>query len=140
MESLSNGETQKISFQASPDFLDIQEKDLVFNAPVDIQGEVYLASQSLLLHLNAKTTAFMPCSVCNNPAPFPLVLENFYFTEEIENLPSPFDFSEILREALLMELPFFVECNQGNCPERATAKKYLKEQQQEMYFPFSDLK
>jgi uncharacterized metal-binding protein YceD (DUF177 family) len=139
LESLAKGDTVSLSFQAPPDFLGIHENELVFKEPIDVEGSAYLASQTLILQLSAKTTAFMPCAICNTMTSFPLSVQNYMFTEEAKNLCSPFDFSEILREALLMELPFFVECK-GNCPERATVKSFIKKEQQETYFPFSDLK
>jgi hypothetical protein len=53
-----------------------------------------------------------------------------------------YDLKEDLREALLIELPRTVECNQGNCSERGTLAPFLRSEKQSLHpthFPFAGL-
>ena len=84
-----------------------------------------------------------PCAVCNKMIPTEVSVNNFYHTEMIQEIPSAvFDFREILREALLIELPLVVECNKGNCPERETLAPFIRSKERSenpTYFPFTDI-
>lgn len=143
IDRLKSGQTQKITESLSPDFLKINEEDLKFTAPVQVQGDAYLSDDELIIHLKASTQAMMPCVICNQLITIALVLDDFYHAQPINEIPGAiFDFQEPLREALLLELPRYVECNQGKCPDRPAMAPYLcsnKQQKQEIHFPFSDL-
>ena len=120
------------------------EKDLSFPAKIELSGESYLAGDHLIIKLEAKTEAKIPCAICNAQRDVPVVLHNFYHAEPIEEISSGiFDFSSLLREDLLLELPGFTECD-GKCPERQNISKYLKNEEtsassHNIQFPFSDL-
>jgi hypothetical protein len=72
-----------------------------------------------------------------------LNVDNFYHTEPTEEIRSAvFDYSDALREALLIELPRTVECNGGKCPERAIITPFMRAEartDQTTHFPFADL-
>lgn len=145
IRSLEEGQTEKLSFDAEPDFFDIQEKDLQFTDPVHVKGKAYLTDDHLVLQLSANTVATLKCSICNGPCKVPLAIENVYFTEPLQEIQNgAFNFQETLREALLLEIPNHAECADGACPERTSMKSFMKEESQEkkddVYFPFSDLK
>lgn len=143
IDRLKGGLTQKIGEAVNPSFLGPDEPELRFKEKVDIKGEAYLTDDHLIIHLKAKTRVFMPCAVCNEMIDKELKIDNFYLTQPIEEIRGAcFDFSEPLREALLIELPKVVECNNGNCPERSTIAPYLRpenRQEKTTYFPFEDL-
>ena len=140
--NLENGVILKINTALSSTFLDVNEMDLRFGNDVKITGEAYLTDDDLVLHLSASTIAQMPCSVCNQMVSFPLAIKRYYHAEPLNAIKgTSFDFREILRESLLIELPKIIECNQ-NCPERANLTPFLrkKEVAPDQYFPFNDLK
>jgi len=143
IDRLKEGQTQKIDALLSSDFLDINETDLSFPFPVKVRGEAYLADVHLLLRLNASTRVVMPCSICNQMIEKDLKIVDFYHTEPLEDVRDAiFDFSAILREALLLELPQYVECNSGNCPQREIIAPYLRKKtraEPDIHFPFADL-
>lgn len=143
IDRLKGGQTQKIEEALGPEFLGPEEPELRFPDKVRVKGEAYLTDAHLIIHLKAATKASMPCAVCNEMIDCNLSIDNFYHTVPIEEIPSAiFDFSEALREALLIELPRTVECNQGNCPNRATIKPYLRSEvrtDKTTYFPFADM-
>ena len=70
-----------------------------------------------------------------------LKLDSFYHTEALKEIKGAvFDYSKALREALLLELPKFVECNQGKCSERETLAPYLRSRKtKDTHFPFAGL-
>jgi uncharacterized metal-binding protein YceD (DUF177 family) len=139
IDRLKGGQTQKIEEMANPAFLGLDEPELRFKTKVFVKGEVYLTDTHLIIHLKASTKASMPCAVCNEMIDVDLKVDNFYHTEPIEEIPSAvFDFSEALREAILIELPRTVECNNGNCPERASITPYMRSQDRSS-FPFADM-
>lgn len=143
IDRLKGGITQKISGSFDPSFFEVDEAELQFPFPVEVEGEAYLSEDHLILHLNASVRAKMPCSVCNEMIETELEVENYYHTEALSEIKEAiFNFKEPLREALLIELPHYVECKNGNCPERATLTPFLRakpEPKDETYFPFSDL-
>jgi len=139
----SGAKVQKISRSFDPAFLEIDEKELKFFAPVQVDGEAYLADQHLVIRLKARTTATLPCVICNEMTDLELKVENFYQAvgiDEIEN--AVYDFAAPLREALLIELPNYFECRKGNCPERESLAPYLRlspKTDGKKNFPFADL-
>jgi uncharacterized metal-binding protein YceD (DUF177 family) len=138
-DRLREGQSEKIDLAIAPDLLLSAEKELTFSGNVLIKGEAYLAEQHLIFHLKIKALASMPCLVCNETVAVPLEIEEFYHAEPLQDIRSAiFDCSPFLREAIFLQLPSFVECHQGRCPERETLNKYLKPPSQAS-LPFKDL-
>lgn len=142
-EQLRDGNTEKIDITCDPAFLEVKDEALSFKQPVKIQGEAYLADDTLILHLNISTSAAIPCSICNAPVESPIELKGFYHTEPIEEIKHGyFNFQEVVREAILLEVPPFAECHAGNCPDRKGISKYLKKPinaKNEGHQPFADI-
>jgi len=148
IDRLKDGQIEKFKLEVPCDFLGIQEDDLSFIAPVTLKGESYLASDHLILKLHVETKILMPCSICNEPTKLPIVIADFTQAEPIENIRSSvYDYTEALREEILLQVPQFTECNEGNCPQRDSMKKFLKAEKapeakqnpSPVHFPFSDL-
>ncbi len=147
VDQLRDGHADKINDEVSPQFLEVQEKELVFTDPVKLEGETYLANDDLILHLNIVAFASIPCSICNERVKVEIGLNNFYHAEPLDNITTKvFDFSSIVREAILLEVPAFAECHEGKCPHRKAIEKYIKSEpaqgqprEDEVYRPFADL-
>lgn len=143
LEQLRDGKTAKINEKFEPEFLDVHEKDLEFKKPVEVNGEVYIAGEGLVLHFVIIAYAYLPCSVCNEPVEVEIAVKNFYHVEPLADIKGGiFNFKEVLREAVLLEVPAFAECNSGNCKKRKELKKFLKDQNktnEEGYHPFANL-
>jgi uncharacterized metal-binding protein YceD (DUF177 family) len=123
---LKDGNTEKLFETLSPDFLGVKEPELSFNVPVTIKGEASLADDALVLRLHIETEATMACSICNQDVQVKIVISNLCHTEEVSTIKGAvFDYQEVVREAILLEVPFIAECNSGDCPERATVAKYF---------------
>jgi uncharacterized metal-binding protein YceD (DUF177 family) len=147
IDRLKDGQAQKIEETLAPDFLDVKEEELFFETPVQVRGEVYLADDHLVIHLDMETSATMPCSICNSAISIPIVVKNSYHTEPLKEIKSAtYDVAERVRETILLQTPLFTECNGGKCPEREHLKKFLKPDEKPsdpgdiVHFPFADLK
>ncbi|WP_068470005.1 YceD family protein [Candidatus Protochlamydia phocaeensis] len=146
VDQLRDGQEKKIKESLSPDFLDVHETDLGFKKNVELEGVSYLADQELILHWNIQAEALIPCSICNEMVPVDIKIRDFYHSEPLADIKGAvFNFKDLLRETILLEIPAFAECNQGNCPKRQEVAKYLKEptqdqsEDEEGYQPFADL-
>lgn len=143
VDRLKGGKTQKINESLDPSFLDVQEEELRLDAPVIVIGEAYLSDNELILRLTASTQVSMPCAICNQMIPVKLAVNDFYHAHPLDEIPSAiYDFRIPLREALLIELPKYVECNQGKCPERKVIAPYMRSGEKikkDTHFPFSNL-
>lgn len=145
VDRLKDGHVEKINEKLLPNFIGIEDENLLFIDPVDINGEAYLADDRLVVHLNLLTYARSPCIVCNREVAIKLAVANYYHTEEIKNIKGAvFDLSDLLREMILLEVPQFVECRDGKCPERKQLEPFLKKsdsikEDQREYHPFDQL-
>ncbi|MEI6242655.1 MAG: hypothetical protein WCP39_04530 [Chlamydiota bacterium] len=144
IDQLKDDHKEKVDKTFSSVFLELEEAELHFLSGIHVDGEFYLTSTHLIIHLNIQAEATLPCSICNKPASYSIEVEGFYHTEPLENIPSSvFDYKEIVREAVLLEVPLFLECKNGHCPERENMEKYIKKEKQktlEEHFPFADFK
>lgn len=142
IDRLKKGEVEAIAFSQEPSFLGIEEKELKFHDPIQVSGEAYLVHNELVVKLSLKTKGELPCAICNRPTPFDIEVNNFYLTEPLEEIPSHiFDYSAEAREAILLEVPFVVECNEGVCPDRKDIAPYLASPSSDEggWKPFKDL-
>ncbi len=126
VDRLKEGQVQKIEGSFDSSFLEVDEENLRFPEAVAVRGEAYLADQHLVIRFSASTKATLPCAICNQLIDVGFFVKDFYHTEALEEIRDAlFDFGVPLREALLLEAPYHVECNQGHCPERSSIAPYL---------------
>lgn len=146
VEQLRGGKTWPLHVDLSPDFLEVQEKELAFLDPVRLDGEAYLAQDELVIQVAVHTQAQVPCRICNEFFKIDIAIDKLVHLEPITDLKRGyFDISELLREAILLEVPQIAECHGGHCPSRKDVEKFLSEPNAEQadavegYHPFSDL-
>lgn len=139
IDRLSGERTEKIEETLAPSFIDVDEKDLQFPASVSLKGKAYLAEDHLIIQLKIETEAKITCAICNERVKQKIDVKQFYHTEELENIRGHvYDYTDPLREAILLEVPSYVECL-GSCPKRTELKNYFQEETSHEQFPFSDL-
>lgn len=127
---LKDGHEEKIEERLDPHFLDIKEAELSCDDPINLKGVAQLADDLFILRMTIETQVIMPCAICNQDVHVKIFIPNLYHTESLENIKSGvFDYREVLREAILLEVPYIAECNSGDCPERASMAKYLHNDQ-----------
>lgn len=144
-------QTQKIEEEVLPEFLDVSDETLQFNSLVHVTGEAYTTGQDLVIHLDLSTNAQLPCTICNEWTHVPIELENVYITSPLSEVKGgKYDFSDHVRDEILLAVPQFVECHGGVCPHRREMKKFLKNMGEKLghvdpdreidrYKPFKDL-
>lgn len=138
-DRLKSGNSEEINLTLTPDFMEINDKDLAFLSPITVDGEAYLAETELVFKLKLVTEATLPCLMCNEPVNCTIEVDDFYHVEPTaENKSGVFEYGDLVREAILMQTPAFIECHNGQCPQREASKKYLKKPDG-MTFPFSGI-
>ena len=127
IDRLNDGGVETIDAEVDPDFLDVSDGNLFFPEKVQFHGSAYLADSHLILTLDLSTHFQTYCKICNELIVLPFSLKGLYITEEVENIPSKiFNLKDSLRDALLLEIPLFSEC-EGGCLMRKDLNKFFKQ-------------
>lgn len=126
VEQLRDGHTESITESFDPAFMDVEERELSFQDKVDFKGSAYLADDTLVIKFDASTKATLLCAVCNQPVKVDITVNDFYSAIPLDEIKGAiYNFKDLLRETILLEIPTFAEC-EGNCPRRKEIAKYLK--------------
>ena len=127
LDRLQGDREELLEDEVDCDFLDIQEKELWFREKVRFSVQATLMEELLVLKVDAQANASIPCAICNREVRVKLIVRQNYFDVPLAEIKARvFNFKELLREAILLEVPLTVECGQGNCPERKTITRYLR--------------
>jgi uncharacterized metal-binding protein YceD (DUF177 family) len=137
VDRLTRERTEKIEEFLTPEIMDVNENDLKFQSSIKLKGRAYIAEDHLVIQLEVETDALIPCAICNNGVKKKIIVKGFYHTEDLEKIQGHvYDYTDPLREAVLLEIPSYVECLE-NCPKRTDLKNYLQKGNDQ--FPFADL-
>jgi len=142
IDRLKAGATFDISEVVGPECLELQEEDEVSShAPITISGRAYIAEEFLILTLNIQAELEMPCALCSETFSYPLHLKDVLHEEPIKNIKhGVYNYAPVIREAVLLEIPFYPQCGGKVCLKRKEFEKYLKkETKEEEYHPFQGL-
>ncbi len=147
VEQLRSQDLEQLEEVFPPDFINVNEKDLSFSDPIKLTGQAYLADGDLVLRLDANTTCRIPCCICNEWVRVDLAITGFYHAVPLAEIKTGvYNYQEILRETLILEVPHLAECRGGKCPKREALGRYLKKETttktkeaEEGYQPFLDL-
>lgn len=148
IDRLKEGQVETFSEELSAEAVGLEDAGISFAGKVGLEGTAYIAVDHLIIKLQAHATVKVPCSICNEETDIQIQVPNFYHTEPVSAIAgSVFDFTHLLREDILLQVPQFTECHQGKCPERELIKKYIKKESVRtapenpgpVHFPFSNL-
>ena len=145
VERLRDGDTEEISETIAPGFMECQEKDMAFDKPVTLSGEAYVTDDWLIVSLNIQTEAKLTCALCNQPFTFAVDIKRMMHEEPFENIKGKtYDLLPLIRESILLEIPFYPQCGITKCLHRDEVEPYLKneelaEQEPQGNTPFKDL-
>lgn len=144
IDTLRDGSTQEIHEKQSPDFLHLPEGDEIhFKKEIQIDGEAYIAEDFLIVKLDIHAQVELPCAICNDEFSLPIHIPELIHEEPIKQIKhGVFDYSEIVREAILLEVPFYPQCGSNQCKNRKNVEKYLSKnghKKDEEHQPFKDL-
>lgn len=145
VSQLQRGAVAHFTVEAPAALLELEEEEVVPLETIKISGRAYLLEQDLIAHFSAETKVKMPCVICNESVVVPLKV-----TEVVQTMPTSeigfdgYDLAPLIREELILALPQFVECIEGNCPKRkelkqSRAKSSNKKEEEEGYHPFAGL-
>lgn len=139
VDRLKSGSETTINCVLPASFMEVEEAELKFKKDIVIEGRAYASGDHLIVHFDALTYAFMPCSICNEDVEVKIQLNKYIHTVPLEEIKgSVYNGGPALREALLLEVPKLAEC-QGECPQRKQLQTFLKEERDKTHFPFAEL-
>lgn len=134
-------DSELIQEELDPSFMDIKEKDVRFEKPIVVTGEAYVTDDWLIVRLSIKTEGKLVCALCNEPFIFPVDIEEMVENEPLEQVKDGvFDLLPLIRESILLAIPFYPQCGMTECNNRTVIEPYLKkERSPEENSPFKDL-
>lgn len=125
---LREGKVEHIDETFGPELMDLSEKELLFKDPVQVAGHASVVDGEFCLSLKVVTRAYMPCRVCSEWVSVVLQTPELIHTQPLTELRSGvFHMQGMIREGVLLELPYCVECGSGICPERKEINRYLSQ-------------
>ena len=128
IDSLKHGGEDKIFEKIDPAFLELAgEGDIRSSDPVLVDGTAYLAGDFLILSLHIAAKLELKCALCNEFFSLAVDLPHFTHEEPLEEIKHGFfDFGELVRETIFLEVPFYPQCSGKVCANRKRVEKYLK--------------
>jgi uncharacterized metal-binding protein YceD (DUF177 family) len=110
-----------------PGFLDLPSGDEL--SPVSdicVSGKAYHASEWILIQAEVTARMRLPCAVCNEMYEFSVELMPWKLSVPASSVKDGMlDVSSELREAILLEVPFFVRCGGDTCLNAEQVSKYF---------------
>lgn len=129
-----------------PAFLDLHPDDeLSAASDIVVSGRAYRASEWIMIEGHVSVTMRLPCATCNEPSDFFIHLMSWEHSIAASSVKDGvLDVSEALREAILIEVPFFIRCGGDVCRNATEVSTYLTsevsaEDGEERYQPFLSL-
>jgi uncharacterized metal-binding protein YceD (DUF177 family) len=109
-----------------PKFLDLPHGDeLSLVSDILVSGKAYRASEWIMIQANVTVSMHLPCSVCNEMCAFSVELMPWKRSVPASSVKDGMiDVSELLREDILLEVPFFVRCHGDTCRNADEFRKY----------------
>jgi uncharacterized metal-binding protein YceD (DUF177 family) len=140
VDRLKNEKEQKVCEEVTSSFLGIDEPGLRYEGSLQVQGMAAMHYQEIILNLEMNALAILPCSICNKDVEKKVRAEQVvaFHTDEIKQ--GTLDYSEVIRDMILLETPKFAECN-DNCSKRKEIESYLADpKKKSKQTPFKHLK
>lgn len=125
--------------QLDPCFFDLSKDDeLQAKHPVILEGKIYRASEWLIIEASARTRFTTSCPMCNEPFDIPIELPEWRHQQLLSEISGQtWDVTEALREALLIEVPFFVQCGGSTCRNIQEIEPFIRPDSPHGFQPFA---
>ena len=116
-----------VQMQCCPTFLDLADGDELFaTSDVEIVGQVCCVEKSILFRGNVRACFSLPCAVCNERFNLDVSLTEWMHEEAWQKVQGrKWDLSEPIREALLLQVPFYPRCGGEECCHREEIDQFL---------------
>jgi len=134
-------DSELIEEELDPSFIDIQEQDIRFEKPISVTGEAYVTDDWLIIRISIKTEGKLVCALCNEPFIFPIDIQDMVENEPLDQVTDGvYDLLPLIRDSILLSMPFYPQCGITECNNRTAIEPYLKkERSPEENSPFKDL-
>ena len=127
IDRLRSGEYKEFSLTASPEIMEADDKEAIFEDDIFISGSATLANDHVVLNISIKTKMQNYCKICNEPVTHEISIEEKHVPFSLKTMQSGlFCLKPYIRELIFLNIPRYSECG-GSCPERTVLKKYLKQ-------------
>jgi uncharacterized metal-binding protein YceD (DUF177 family) len=135
-ESLKDGGEILLDESLDPSFLDLSEEDeLKITSPVRVQGRAYRASDWIVVDAHLSVPVTLHCAMCNEPLLTTIEIKRWVYEAEPPR-DGVLHLEEALREAILIEVPFYPLCNGDSCHNIAEIQQFIHKEQAEGNKPF----
>jgi len=116
-----------VQIQCRPSFLELADDDeLLPISDVEVVGKAYCVEKSIIFTGNVRACFSLPCAVCNQRFDLNVSLTEWTHEEGWQKVQGrEWDLSEPIREALLLQVPFYPRCGGEECCCREEIDKYL---------------
>ena len=144
-DKLIQGESEEFDELLSPEFLDLAPgDDIAAEKPVHVEGSAYLADDYCILDFSVEATLRLTCSLCNETFEEKIFLPHCDEQIAVGDVTGrQLDVTPYIREALLLNVPFYPQCGGKVCLNRKDVERYLRpegeEEEEATYNPFKDL-
>jgi uncharacterized metal-binding protein YceD (DUF177 family) len=141
-EQLKEGESSCFEHEIDSSFLDLEnDKELRPISSVFVKGKIWKMADWLFVEAYVKASFETTCSYCSDLFHLPIELQPWKHEVCIDDIKEAFlDLREPLREAILLEIPYFAQCDGTTCKNINEVKKYLMKGEKEQFQqPFKDL-
>ena len=126
VERLRDGRVLQIDEKIDPKILDITDSDVCFSEPITITGKVYIVEDFLLVQLTICANMQLTCSVCNDLFCYPITISGTTIEMALDEITDAvFDLFPVVRESVLLEIPFYPQCVGASCKNRHTLDCYF---------------
>ena len=144
LDHLQQDEELPISWTLDPSFLDLAPNDEVQpTRSVVVKGTYSSVGEYVMFEVSMQAFFSLPCALCNERFEYEVCIGKFRHQELAENIKQKkWDIGELLREVLLLELPFFPQCGGKQCLHHEEVQRYFSkgtsEKEGETKNPFQD--
>lgn len=126
IDRLRDGRMEKIKEELDPKRLDIIDEDIDCKGPVKVAADCYLAEDFLIISMHIEAELTLHCRVCNEPFTCPIVLEKIDQEIPLDEIDDAvFELLDVVREVLLVEVPYYPQCGGDHCKNRSQVEKYF---------------
>lgn len=126
IDRLRNGQTERFEGQAAPAILELEDPEVQALCPIDFSVKAYLSYNELIVDLMVKTYVTIPCALCNEKESICIEVRHHQEVIPISEIKGQiYDITQLLREAVILNLPSFIRCGKDHCKNLQTIEKYL---------------
>lgn len=117
----------------SPQILDLDPRDeCKAQDPIYVHGKVSHIDSWVILEARVQTSITVQCAICNEDFAYEIDIPMWKIEEELKgNTEAIIDFTTQLREAVILEFPFYARCGRSRCKQMDSMKKYIKQKKEQ---------